>query len=99
MLPQMVAEPEIYFSHPDNNSAERVDIRPAALQYGLPYAGIEQTLTAHAQAENRIAAQLDERVADQTKRLLPSTAPKDPDQEWVKRFAANISALCDHWWV
>jgi len=99
MLPQLVSEQSIFFTNTVDSSHTQLDVRLAASQYGLDRTRIEHTLNAHAQAADSISAQLDSRVAEQTKRLLGSTKPTSSDQEWVRRFKAAIASLCDHWWV
>lgn len=98
MLSELVADRAIFFAS-DESPREPVDVRLAAAQYGLDRGAIEQTLNAQQKAADRISAQLDTRVAEQTKRLLQSAKPSNPDREWGKRFDAALSSLCEHWWV
>jgi hypothetical protein len=77
----------------------RDDVQRVVARYRLDGAAIARTLDARDQASERLASTLDQRVRDQTGRLLAAVDRPNAEQEWNRRLDAAVEALRDHWWV
>ena len=73
------------------------DLDTVAVEYGLDGDVLAPTLRGQANAMKAVVARLDERVRDQTRRLLEA-APRPPPATVTQRDRA-VDALRDHWWV
>jgi hypothetical protein len=79
--------------------ADPAGIEAVAVQYRLNTTSINQKLRAQQEGVSRMRAELDARVRDQSRRLLPAIQPYDADAEWGDRLSDAIAAVRDHWWV
>ena len=80
----------------ESDSAQVIDV---AARYELDRPDIERVLNAHEAGTTRLLSELDQRVPEQTARLLSSINPPDSDAEWATRHDSALAALRDHWWV
>ncbi len=82
---------------PEEN--ELADFQQIARQYQLGQLLAENTIRDQVQLVDALYSELDNRVSDQSARLL--TFLQRPEQRtlYVKRFEDAVESLRDHWWV
>lgn len=74
-------------------------LHATAAKYRLDGEAIRRGIESQDSAVTSFVAQLDGRVADQSRRLLAQFGAGDSLAEWRARYERALTALEDHWWV
>ncbi len=100
MLPRILATRLLDFDAlPEERDNLADGIKAAAAHYQLDAAEVQQTLNSEAEALELAMLNLDQRVGEQTKRLLSAVRSSDDQRDTGQRLAFALEALQDHWWV
>jgi hypothetical protein len=99
LLPELGARQAVGIVDPASGEGAAAPIRDVASAYQLNGAAIEQQMAAYEAGTARLLADLDQRVSEQSARLLSTVSPPDPRAEWLTRRDTALAALRDHWWV
>lgn len=74
-------------------------LHATAATYRLDGEALRRGIESQDSAVSRFIAQLDGRVADQSRRLLAQVGAGDSLAEWQARYERALTALEEHWWV
>jgi hypothetical protein len=100
LLPSLVSPRSIVFAGSSAVQGEPVsDAATVAAHYQLDAARTGQEMQAQQRAMSQVMSALDQRVNEQTKRLLAAVPRPDRIEEWHTRLESAVEAVRDHWWV
>ena len=81
------------------DTAAPPQLRTIAARYNLDPSGIGKATAPEDSAAARFHSELEQRVSDQTDRLMKQVTPVAAHLDWHARYERALGALQDHWWV
>ena len=98
LLPGLLAR-TVRVSEAPSDSSDAWVVRAAAAEYKLDAKEVEASFTSQAWAMDTLMRTLNERVAEQTRRLLAELPPPPRAADSLRLLDWAAESLRDHWWV